>query len=328
MPDKRHVGVGIAAALAVAAVVVLGMQPVSDETVSAGIPSDKIRVLASFFPYYEFTRNVAGDRAIVDQYLPDGTEAHDWEPRAGEIILLDGTDVFVYNGLGIEPYVSDIIKSGEFDDVLFVKASEGISLLAVEDDGDHAEEDGDHAEEDEHHLGDFDPHVWLDPILVKQQVNNIRDGLALADPANESYYFQNAADYNAKLDSLDAKIQAGLTDCMQDTIVPFHSAFAYFGDRYGVKITPLGGQAPNAEASAADIAEFIDFVRDNDIKVVFSEDLVDPRLAETIAAEAGAETLVLSPIEALTPEEASAGVTYLDKMEKNLISLRTALECQ
>ena len=321
MPDKRHVGVGIAAALAVAAVVVLGMQPVSDETVPAGIPSDKIRVLASFFPYYEFTRNVAGDRAIVGQYLPDGTEAHDWEPRAGEILMLDGTDVFVYNGLGIEPYVSGIIESGEFDDTLFVKASEGISLLAAGDDGDHAEKD-------EHRLGDFDPHVWLDPILVKQQVNNIRDGLALADPDNESYYFQNAADYNAKLDSLDAKIQDGLTDCMQDTIVPFHTAFAYFGDRYGVKIAPLGGQAPNAEASAADIAEFIDFVRDNDIKVVFSEDLVDPRLAETIAAEAGAETLVLSPIEALTPEEASAGVTYLDKMEKNLISLRTALECQ
>ena len=321
MPDKRHVGVGIAAALAVAAVVALGMQPVSDETVSAGIPSDKIRVLASFFPYYEFTRNVAGDRAIVGQYLPDGTEAHDWEPRAGEILMLGGTDVFVYNGLGIEPYVSGIIESGEFDDTLFVKASEGINLLVAGDDGDHAEND-------EHRLGDFDPHVWLDPILVKQQVNNIRDGLALADPDNESYYFQNAADYNAKLDSLDAKIQDGLTDCMQDTIVPFHTAFAYFGDRYGVKITPLGGQAPNAEASAADIAEFIDFVRDNDIKVVFSEDLVDPRLAETIAVEAGAETLVLSPIEALTPEEASAGVTYLDKMEKNLISLRTALECQ
>ena len=76
----------------------------------------------------------------------------------------------------------------------------------------------------------------------KQQVNNIRDGLALADPDNESYYFQNAADYNAKLDSLDAKIQDGLTDCMQDTIVPFHTAFAYFGDRYGVKITPWGGR--------------------------------------------------------------------------------------
>ena len=170
--------------------------------------------------------------------------------------------------------------------------------------------------------------MWLDPILVKQQVNNIRDGLSLADPDNESYYFQNAAEYNAKLDSLDAQIRDGLADCRHDTIVPFHNAFAYFGERYGLKVVPLGGLSPDAEASAADIAEFIDFVRDNDIKVIFSEDLIDPRLAETIASEAGVDTLVLSPIEALTPEEASAGVSFLDKMEKNLLSLRIALECQ
>ncbi len=168
----------------------------------------------------------------------------------------------------------------------------------------------------------------MDPILVKQQVNNIRDGLALADPDNKSYYFQNAADYNAKLDSLDEQMRNSLASCRHDTIVPFHNAFAYFGERYGLTIVPLSGLAPDTEASAADIAEFIDFVRDNDIKVIFSEDLIDPRLAETIAAEAGAETLVLSPIEALTPEEASEGVTFIDKMEKNLISLRIALECQ
>ena len=245
------------------------MQPASDETVPE--ESEKIRVFASFFPYYEFARNVAGDRAIVEQYLPPGTEAHDWEPRAGEILLLEDTDVFVYNGLGIEPYVSSLIESGEFDGMLFVKATDGIALLGAEDDH------------------NFDPHVWLDPILVRQQVDNIRDGLALADPDNESYYFQNAADYNAKLDSLDALIRETLADCRQDTIVPFHNAFAYFGERYDVRIVPLGGQAPDTEASAAEIAEFIDFVRNNDIRVIFSEDLVDPRLAEAIAEEAGAD---------------------------------------
>ena len=85
---------------------------------------DKTRVLASFYPYYEFTRNVAGDSAIVEQYLPSGIEAHDWEPRAQEIQSLKNTDVFVYNGLGMEPYVDNMISSGEFDNVLFVKASE------------------------------------------------------------------------------------------------------------------------------------------------------------------------------------------------------------
>ena len=150
----------------------------------------------------------------------------------------------------------------------------------------------------------------------------------MADPDNTSYYFQNAAEYNAKLDLLDMKIRDSLASCRHDTIVPFHNAFAYFGERYNLKIVPLGGLSPDAEASAAEIAEFVDFVQDNDIKVIFSEDLIDPRLAETIAEEAGVETLVLSPIEALTLEDASAGITFLDKMETNLISLRAALECQ
>ena len=98
----------------------------------------KTRVLASFYPYYEFTRNVAGDSATVEQYLPSGIEAHDWEPRAQEIQSLKDADVFVYNGLGMEPYVDNIIDSGEFDNVLFVKASEGIEMMKSDDD-DHDE---------------------------------------------------------------------------------------------------------------------------------------------------------------------------------------------
>ena len=114
MPDKRYVGIGVVVAAVIVAVIsaTLVMQPVPDEPIPVTTEPDKIRVFASFFPYYEFTKNVAGDRAIVEQYLPDGTEAHDWEPRAGEILSLVGADVFVYNGLGIEPYVSAIIESG------------------------------------------------------------------------------------------------------------------------------------------------------------------------------------------------------------------------
>lgn len=174
----------------------------------------------------------------------------------------------------------------------------------------------------------FDPHIWLDPILVKQQVNNIRDGLIQSDPKNAQYYKQNAAAYNAKLDSLDAKIKSELAICKKDTIVPFHSAFTYFGDRYGIKIFAIGGIAPDAEASASEIAEFIDFVKDNDIKVIFAEELVDPRLAEVIAREANARVEIFSPIETLTPKEISQGITFLDKMEQNLDVLKVALECQ
>ena len=415
------IGGGIAAAIIIG--IALTMSGVSDsqdlsenymgETIdsSESLQENKIHVLASFYPYYEFTRNVAGDSATVLQYMPSGIEAHDWEPRPQEIQSLKDADVFVYNGLGMEPYVENMIDSGEFDNVMFVKVSEGVELIKPDEGHDaHAEdfakeiehvieefeeghidstqalasieeilhehegdghahgnetiekieaviheieeghvsaeegieeihhivldkEEGHDAHEEEGHDGhahdfEFDPHIWLDPILVKQQVNNIRDALIEADPNNKERYEQNAMAYNEKLNTLDMKIKSSLTSCSKDTFVPFHNAFTYLGERYDLKVMALGGLAPDSEATAAEIAEFVDFVKDNEIKIIFAEELVDPRLAEVIADEAGAEVLLFSPIEALLPEEVGTDVTYIDKMEQNLNSLKVALECQ
>ena len=415
------IGGGIAIvviAIAVAAFMSLGMS--DDQESMSNVVGDtnknnatqneeKTRVFASFYPYYEFTRNVSGDSAIVEQYLPSGIEAHDWEPRAQEIQSLKNSDVFVYNGLGMELYVENIIDSGEFNNVLFVSASDGIELIKFEEEHDghrHAEEfveeieevieefehghmnesqtlekikeilhehegdghdhdneisenleevlheireghtspeDGieeihhiisyDEEEHDKHgdghdHDFEFDPHIWLDPVLVKQQVNNIRDGLIQADPQNKEHYEENALKYNEKLDALDMKIKSSLSSCNKDTFVPFHNAFTYLGDRYGLEIMALSGIAPDSEASAAEIAEFVNFVKDNDIKVIFAEDLVDPRLAQVIADEAGAEVLLFSPLEALAQDEVGQNITYIDKMEQNLDALKVALECQ
>ena len=205
-------------------------------------------------------------------------------------------------------------------------------ILEIEGE-DHGEEEKSHdkhgAEDGHgHHDFEFDPHIWLDPVLVKQQVNNIRDGLIEADPQNKEHYEQNAMEYNEELDALDMRIKSSLSSCAKDTFVPFHNAFTYLGDRYGLKIMALGGIAPDSEASAAEIAEFVNFVKDNDIKVIFAEELVDPRLAQVIADEAGAEVLLFSPIEALAQDEAGQNITYIDKMEKNLDALKVALECQ
>ena len=427
---------GVAIAVAIIASV-MAFSGVSDNSMPMDTPEvdqtnlvsqeEKLTVLTSFYPYHEFTKNVAGDFAEVKQFMPSGVEAHDWEPRAQEIQSLNDADVFVYNGLGMEPYVENIIGSGEFDNVLFVKASEGVELLKFEDDHDdhdeHAKEDdhddhddshaeefydeiamvieefeeghmtesqsieaieeilheheGDghdhgagaieeiehvlheiedghiegsegleeihhlvsgedvhdeHAKEDGHdghdHDYEFDPHIWLDPLLVKQQVNVIRDGLIQADPQNKEHYEENARIYNNKMDALDMKIESSLSSCQKDTIVPFHNAFTYLGERYDIHVMALSGMTPDSEASAAEIAEFVDFVKDNDIKVIFSEELVDPRLAEVIAEETNAQVMLFSPLEALTPDEIGTNISYIDKMEQNLDSLVVALECQ
>ena len=167
---------GIAIAIAAIASVV-AFSGISNDSVSMDTPDEvnqanlvpeeeKLTVLTSFYPYHEFTKNVAGDFAEVKSFMPSGVEAHDWEPRAQEIQSLKDADVFVYNGLGMEAYIENIIESGEFDNVLFVKASEGVELLAFEDGhddhDDHAKEDDhddhdDHAKEDDH--DDHDSHA-------------------------------------------------------------------------------------------------------------------------------------------------------------------------
>ena len=437
---------GVAAAIAVIVVAMAytgGIPAESDQLPAEPMmqDKDKIKIFASFYPYYEFAKNVAGSQATVEQYMPSGVEAHDWEPRAGDIVLLESTDVFVYNGLGMEPYVDQIIDSGDYEHIVFVNASKDVKLLKPaepvmrshveefskeilevveefdeghmtesqtveaieeilhqhEDDGHyhsdlieniekllHEIEDGDiggldgieeihhmlseykpdneaghdeeherdeheagHDEEherDEHEAGhdeeherdehghthsfEYDPHIWLDPVLVKQQVNNIKDALVQADPTNAELYQQNAASYNAKLDAYDAKVRSELSSCKNDTVVAFHNAFSYFAERYDLAIFSITGISPEAETSASELAKFVDFVKDNDIEVIFAEELVDPRLAEVIAEEAGAQVMILSPLEALTPEESSSGVTFLEKMEQNLEGLKVALNCQ
>ncbi|HWP78244.1 MAG TPA: zinc ABC transporter substrate-binding protein [Candidatus Nitrosotenuis sp.] len=275
--------------------------------------SEKLKVIASFYPLYEFSKNIGQDKAEVATFIPVGIEPHEWEPTSGDIFKLKEADIFVYNGAGFEPFVQQLVDSGEYDDVIFVESTDGITLLQSADG-----EEG----------LNYDPHVWLDPILAKHQVTKIKDAMVLADPQNAEYYKKNAELYNKKLDELDFKIRAELSNCNKNTFMPFHSAFTYFANRYGLSIMALSGTAPESEATASEIKEFVDFVKENQITVIFAEDLIDPRLAEVLADEAGVQVMVLSPIEGLTNDELKAGKTYLTKMEENLQNLKVALDCQ
>jgi len=295
-------------------------QPIIEQT---EVAVSKIKVIASFYPLYEFTKNVGGEKAEVSSFIPIGIEPHDWEPSSGDILKLKGSDVFVYNGAGFEPFVEQLIDSGEYNDVVFVESAKGIDLILPK----HDEEKHDTETEDEHD-SEYDPHVWLDPTLVKHQVTTIKNAMIAADPQNAQYYETNANTYNEKLDSLDSKIREELSNCKKDTFMPFHDAFSYFANRYGLKIFALSGVAPESETTAAELKEFIDFVKEHQIKIIFSEELIDPRLAEVLADEAGAQVMILSPLEGLTNEDLAAGKTYISKMEENLENLKVALECQ
>lgn len=279
----------------------------------------KLKVAASFFPLYEFARNVGGNKAEVYSFLPIGEEPHSWEPSIQQIEKVKRTKIFIYNGAGMEAYVSNFISSGEFSNVTFVKATEGISLIKA----DSVENDKEILAE-----GGLDPHVWNDPIYAEQEVINIKNAMKKADPANSQYYEDNAKVYLTKLAELDSSIKSGLSNCKKDTFISFHNAFNYFSNRYGIHDVWISGMAPESDVPPQDIQKIIQVAKNKNAKVIFSEDLVDPRLANTLADEVGAQVMILSPLEGINQTELQEGKTYLDKWYQNLHNLRTALECQ
>ena len=300
---KRLVIASLVAAAVVIGLGVMYARQETSQTDSAQNPS-KIKVFASFYPLYEFSKNIGGNKADVYVFTPIGVEPHDWEPSTGNLVALKKSNIFVYNGFDMEPFVTKLANSDEYQNVLFVEASHGIAKSNA-----------------------TDPHVWLDPVLAKSQVAQITSAMQKVDPQNAQYYTNNAKEYSAKLDELDSTIKTGLSNCKKDTIVTFHSAFSYFGKRYGIKIHSLSGIIPENEVTANNLKNLIDYIRKNNIRVIFAEDLVDPKLAQVLADEAGAQVLILSPLEGITTQEQASGISYMDKMEENLKNLRGALEC-
>ena len=271
-------------------------------------PTSKPLVVASFYPLYEFSRQVAGDRAQVVSLVPPGVEPHDWEPSPQNVVELQNARLFVYNGAGFEPWVDKLLKEVTARKTVTVSTTKGIELLASSK--------------------TVDPHVWLDPKLAQAQVDAIRAGLEQVDPGNAALYAENARLFKAKLASLDAAFTAGLRDCDQRAVVTSHAAFAYLARRYGLTQVPVMGLAPESEPSPAELASIVRLARRDRVRYVFFETLVSSRLAETLAREVGAKTLVLNPIEGVTKEEAAAGKGYLALMEANLENLRTGLGCR
>ena len=262
------------------------------------------KVVASFFPLYDFAKHVGGNKVNVTTMVPVGVEPHDWEPTTQQIQGLLSADLLVYNGASIDKWADKI------ETKLKVNASEGLPLLT-----------------DDHE--NHDPHTWLDPILAKRQVELIRNGLIKADPQNTNYYIQNAQSYLAQLDSLDAKIESELSTCAKTDFIAFHSAFSYFSNRYGLHQHTILGEDPEGEIRPQNLEQLINFAKQYGIHVIYSEDLLDPRNAQVIAeAIPNGNVLVLSPIEGVNTDEQNAGIGYIEKMQQNLENLKKGLDCK
>ena len=281
----------------------------------------RLRVLTSFYPMYDFACKIGGDCIDVTNMVPSGTEPHDWEPSTNDLKNLEKADVFIYNGADMEPWADDLLVSRS-DTLHVVEASENVELRTTDGEHEHAHEH----EDADHHHGDFDPHVWLDPENAKIEMEAIRDALCAADPENSTVFQSNYEKYAAELDALDAEFREKLAPLPNRTIVVAHEAFGYLCDAYGLTQVGIEGLSPDSEPDPGRMAEVIDFVREHSISTIFFEELVSPKVAETIASETGAQAKMLSPLEGLSDEQTAAGADYFSVMHDNLAALMEALK--
>ena len=263
---------------------------------------DRHKILVSFYPIYKFTKAVGGDKVDVSVIIPSGVEPHDWEPTVQDIENLKKAKMVVINGAGLESWIPKLVAANP--DIVVVDSSKNISLMQKNETKSMT-----------------DPHIWLDPVLVKIQVQNIADGLIKIDPENADYYQKNANQYKAKLDQLDSQIRTNLASCNKKDFLAFHDAFSYFSKEYGLnQNTIVGGLNPENEPTATKLEEITQKAQNLGINIVFTEEAVNPQIAKVIADEIHGKVLVLSPLEVTNIND-----DYIEKMQNNLSNLKEAL---
>jgi zinc transport system substrate-binding protein len=275
-----------------------GSSPTHDITKDAD--GDRIKVYTTFYPLYDFTKKIAKDRADVSMLVPAGVEPHDYEPSSKQMSEIYSQQLFIYLGEAMEPWGAKIADQLAQKGIATVELGKGL-------------------------IKDNDPHLWLDPNLAREMAHRIYEALSEVDDANASFYSNNYEELSQKLIELDRFYADSLKDVTNRNIVTSHAAFGYMASRYKFNQISISGITPFHEPSPKKIAELIEICKSNDIKYIFFESLSSPKIAEALAKEIGAQTLVLDPIGSLTAEQIKSGEDYFSLMRKNLDNLVKAM---
>jgi zinc transport system substrate-binding protein len=292
-------------------VVVLGVVMVLGACGASDSGDGRPQVVASFYPLYEAAQRVGGDLVQVRNLTPAGSEPHDLELSTRQVDRIEDAAVVLFLGRGFQPALEEAAQRAKGTKVDVLGGLTALRPAAAGDD-----------------KLDVDPHVWLDPSLFKAVVAQVAEALSGADPANRATYGANAAAYVRELDALDSDFALGLGNCERRTIVTSHAAFGYLTAKYGLTQEAIAGLEPESEPNPQRLADLTAKVRAGGTTTIFYETLVSPKVAESLAREAGVRTAVLDPLEGLSEEDAKAGRTYVSAMRENLAAVRLALGCR
>ncbi len=293
------------------------MSGCSDKKTSSDNGNDntdkKIKVSASTYPMYYIAKEIGKDNIDLNIVVPIGVDPHEYEISLKQTKELEDTDLFLYNGSGLEHWGEKVSETMKSKGKKVIDASDYVKLLDIEDN-----HDGDN------HSGK-DPHIWLDPTNVDKIAKQLSEELKNMDKKNSDIYEKNYLELSAKLKNLDDKYKEELKDKKQNTILVSHKAFAYLANRYGLEQIAVTGISPDSEPSPKSISKLIDIVKEKNLEYIFFEVLSSPKSVEMIAEEANLKVLTLNPIGGITKDEFESGVDYIYIMEENLKNLKKAL---
>ena len=310
----------------------------SESTLTTG---EGLNIVASVFPAYDFSREIAGDMANVTLLIPPGTEIHGFEPTPQDIIRIENCDLLVCNGGESEEWVEEILEGSDRDikvlrmmdcvEAVEEETKEGMQSAGHAHSHEHEEEHDDHDEhehEHEHeHEKEFDEHVWSSPVNALKICEEICRALCESDVANTDHYTENCRSYTSKLSELDAEIRETVEKAKNTTVV-FADRFPvrYFVEEYGLDYyAAFPGCAEDTEPSAKTVAFLIDRVREQNLPVVFYIEFSNGKMADIISEDTGCRKLMFHSCQNISSDEFRRGITYLELMEKNADNLMEAL---
>lgn len=349
-------------------------------------PNDKIEIVATLFPQYDFAKKIGGDKVNVTLLLPAGAESHTYEPTPKDMVNINNSKLFIYTGKEMEPWAEELI-SGMKDNVRVLDLSTTVKLINVEEfEEKHGMEEEEHSHEDEsntnleqkameklndylpnervyistnneshedshdekheheedyeehqhnhstehdhEHTHSYDPHIWLNPQYAIKMVESIKDELCKIDPQNAEYYTKNANAYIKEIQELDSDFEKTVNSSNSKKIA-FGGAFAYsyFVERYNLDfVSAYTACGENVEPSTAQMKKVIDYIKDNNIPVIFYKEYTTGNVAKTISESTGTKMLVFNTVHNLSKDEIANNASYVSIMKQNLKNLKTALK--
>ncbi len=298
---------------------------------------ETLTVYTTIYPLEDFTKKIGGEFVEVQSIFPPNVDAHSFEPSQKEMVTLANSDLFIYTGVGLEGFAEKATEALKKEEVQILKAAEGIDLLKSSHSADeHQDDENGHSEEDEHAEaesheeeghddGDFDPHVWLDPVLSIELANNIKNDLSKLMPEHVTEFETNFEQLKNELEKLDQEFKTTIESSKMRNLLVSHAAYGYWEKRYGIETIAITGLSPTQEPTQKELQAIIEESTEHNIHYVIFEQNVSPKIAKIIQEEIGAKSLSLHNLEAVTEENIKQNDDYFSIMRKNLETIKTAL---